>query len=112
MGVFERASKTGRLYFHALLYVPDGEMIGQITERNEYDTEKGKMQITHPNSFFENNFGRSDFTEISEVELTHGNAVDYLLKYISKTGERIVYSRGTATEICLRLKAEEILTTM
>ncbi|PWM73354.1 MAG: hypothetical protein DBX59_05160 [Bacillota bacterium] len=27
MGVFERAPETGRLHFHALLYVPNGEMI-------------------------------------------------------------------------------------
>lgn len=112
MGVFERAPESGRLHFHGLMYIPDGQMIGKVTERKDYSTAQGKMQITHPNSFFEDNFGRSDFAEVNEMELKHGNAVDYLLKYISKTGERIVYSRGIATEVCLKLKASEVLTTM
>ena len=36
-------------------------------------------------------FGRSDFEEIDE-HLT-AQALQYMLKYIEKTGERIVYSR-------------------
>lgn len=46
------------------------------------------------------------------MELKNGNAIDYLLKYISKTGERIVYSRGIRSEICMKLPAKEIVTGM
>lgn len=112
MGVFERAPETGRLHFHALMYVPDGEMIGKITEKEDYSTAQGKMQVSHPNSFFEEAFGRNDFEELNDMEMRSGNAVSYLLKYISKTGERIVYSRGIRSEICMKLPAREIATHM
>ena len=112
MGVFERAPETGRLHFHGLLYVPDGEMIGKLYEREDYSTAQGQMQKTNPNTFFEEAFGRNDFEELSDMELKSGDAVKYLLKYISKTGERIVYSRGIRSEICMKLPAREIATHM
>lgn len=99
MGVFERAPETGRLHFHALLYVPDGEMIGTITEKQDYSTKQHKMQTTHENDFFAERFGRNDFAELSAGELQHGNTIGYILKYIGKTGEKITYSRGIRGEI-------------
>lgn len=112
MGVFERAPEKGRLHFHGLLYVPCGEMVGEITERKDYSTERHEMVTTHPNSFFEKRFGRCDFDEVDDMELRVGNTLNYLLKYIGKTGERIVYSRGIASEICLRVSAGDIATNM
>lgn len=112
MGVFERAPETGRLHFHGLLYIPDGEMIGTITEKTDYSTAQGKMQTTHENDFFEKTFGRNDFEELNEMELKHGQTLNYLLKYIGKTGERIVYSRGIPTEIYRKLNDDEIVTEM
>ncbi len=112
MGVFERAPETGRLHFHGLIYVPDGEMIGNITEQTDYSTAQGKMQTTHPNDFFEKTFGRNDFEELNEMELRHGQTLNYILKYIGKTGERIVYSRGIPTEVCVKVKADDIITEM
>lgn len=112
MGVFERAPETGRLHFHGLLYIPDGEMIGTITEKTDYSTAQGKMQTTHENDFFEKTFGRNDFEELNEMELKHGQTLNYLLKYIGKTGERIVYSRGIPTEIYRKLSDDEIITEM
>lgn len=108
MGVFERAPETGRLHFHGLAYIPDGEMIGKIYRLEDYSTVQHEMQITYPNTFFEEAFGRNDFEELNAMDLKNGNAVDYLLKYISKTGERIVYSRGIPSEICMKLRAREI----
>ncbi len=112
MGVFERAPETGRLHFHGLLYVPLGEMIGTITEKTDYSTAQGKMQMTHENDFFQKAFGRNDFEELNEMELKHGQTLNYLLKYIGKTGERIVYSRGIPTEIYRKLNDDEIVTEM
>ena len=40
MGVFERAPKTGRLHFHGLFYIPENEMIGEITEKQDYSTKQ------------------------------------------------------------------------
>lgn len=112
MGVFECAPETGRLHFHGLLYIPDGELIGTITEKTDYSTAQGKMQTTHENDFFQKAFGRNDFEELNEMELKHGQTLNYLLKYIGKTGERIVYSRGIPTEIYRKLNAYEIVTEM
>lgn len=112
MGVFERAPETGRLHFHGLLYIPDGELIGTITEKTDYSTAQGKMQTTHENDFFQKAFGRNDFEELNEMELKHGQTLNYLLKYIGKTGERIVYSRGILTEIYRKLNDDEIVTEM
>ncbi len=112
MGVFERAPESGRLHFHGLLYIPDGEHIGTITEKTDYSTAQGKMQTTHENDFFQKAFGRNDFEELNEMELKHGQTLNYLLKYIGKTGERIVYSRGIPTEIYRKLNDDEIVTEM
>lgn len=112
MGVFEYAPETHRLHFHAIMYIPDGEMIGAIDELKDYSTAQGQMQVTHSNSFFAESFGRNDFEMLNEQELRHGGTINYLLKYISKTGERIVYSRGIPTEICRKVKDKDIATTM
>lgn len=112
MGVFERAPETGRLHFHCLVYVPDGEMIGTISEKTDYSTAQGKMQTIHENDFFQKRFGRNDFERINEMEMKHGQTLKYLLKYIGKTGERIVYSRGIPTEIYRKVNDDEIVTEM
>lgn len=112
MGVFEYAPETHRLHFHAIMYIPDGEMIGNIAELRDYSTAQGQMQITHSNTFFADSFGRNDFEKLNEQELRHGGTINYLLKYISKTGERIVYSRGIPTAICMKVKDKDIATSM
>ncbi len=99
MGVFERAPDTGRLHFHGLFYIPDGEMPGEVELRREYSTKRHKMTVTRVNTFFEEKFGRNDFSPISNADLKSGNTLTYILKYIEKTGDRIVYSRGIPSEL-------------
>ena len=108
MGVFERAPETGRLHFHALLFVPEYEMVGDIRERRDYSTQSHDMQTTYANTFFERTFGRNDFKELTDVDLTHGSTIEYLLKYIGKSNERIVYSRGIKGEVMLELPGDSI----
>lgn len=110
MGVFECAPETGRLHFHGLLYVPDDEMIGTITEKEDYSTAQHKMQKRNENSFFERAFGRNDFTGLSKMQLKYGHTIDYIVKYIGKTGEKICYSRGIPTEIYKALTDDDIIT--
>ena len=98
MGCFERAPETGRLHFHGLFYIPDGEMVGCITERQDYSKKSHRMKISHVNSWFEKRFGRNDFAPISNDDIRRGPTLDYVLKYIEKTGERLVYSRGIPTD--------------
>lgn len=112
MGVFERAPETKRLHFHALVYVPDGEMIGTLTEKRDYSTKTHQMQTTHENDFFAKKFGRNDFAKINAAELKNGGTLGYILKYIGKTGERITYSRGIATEITRTISGDDIAAEM
>lgn len=112
MGVFERAPDTQRLHFHGILNVPEGEMVGQIYERRDYSTRKHCMQLSHGNTFFEERFGRADFSELSEVELKRGNTIKYLLKYLEKTEERIVYSRGIPTDFYADINNDDIICEM
>ena len=92
MGVWERGGRTDRLHFHALVHVPDGQMVGEFTEVKDYNTEKHRMQTQLVNSYFGERFGRTTFEEIAPQELDY--SLNYILKYIEKTGEKIVYSRG------------------
>ena len=94
MGVWERAPETNRLHFHGLFYIPENSMPGEIIEVRDYSTQFQRMQTTFQSSFFNKRFGRSDFKEIDEHERRLGNALAYLMKYIEKTGEKIVYSKG------------------
>lgn len=112
MGVFERAPETGRLHFHGLFYIPENEMIGEITEKQDYSTKQHKMQTTHENSFFLDKFGRNDFEDIRAFEHQNGNAVNYILKYIEKTGERVTYSRGIPAEIYTRIEKKDVICEM
>lgn len=112
MGVFERAPITERLHFHALLYVPTGEMLGELTEKQDYSTRKHKMQKTIENSFFAESFGRNDFKPIDKHEISRGETLAYLTKYIEKTGERITYSRNIPECITKEIEEKDIICEM
>ena len=107
MGVFERAPETGRLHFHALMFIPENEMVGGIRRVRDYSTKEKKMQLSFSNTFFETAFGRNDFKPLSRIEMRFGNVLSYITKYLMKTGERIVYSRGIASEIIKKLKPQD-----
>ena len=93
VGVWERSPEKKRLHFHGLFDIPDGTMPGILFEKNDYNFNTHKRQITHQNTYFNERFGRSDFEPIDDKSKL-GNAVAYILKYIEKTGEKIVYSKG------------------
>ena len=109
MGIFERAPESGRLHLHGLLYVPDGEMVGKICEKRDFSTAQQKMQVTHSNDFFEDTFGRNDFEYIDEILVRKTGNIDYILKYISKSNEKVVYSRGLPAEVCKKVHRDFIV---
>ena len=111
-GVPEHGGETGRLHFHFLAYIPAGQMLGNITKRRQYSKRKGAVVESFPNDFFERKFGRCDFKELNPVELRNGSAVNYLLKYLRKTDERVIYSRGLPTEISKRLPESSFVAEM
>lgn len=93
IGVWERSPEKNRLHFHGLLYVPEGTMPGEIKEVSSYSFSEHRMQKTYLNTHFENEFGRNDFFPLESKEQI-GPVLAYVLKYIEKSGEKIVYSRG------------------
>ena len=111
MGVFEYGEKKGAVHFHALLYVPEREMVGEIVEKSEYSTKRGERYTRYGNTFFDDSFGKSDFQEVNPILLKCGGTSRYLVKYITKTGEKIVYSRGIPAEICKELSDNDIVGT-
>ncbi len=108
MGVFERGAKNDRLHFHGLFYVPEGEMNGVIYEKWKYSTKLHRMVLTHPNSFFDK-FGENDFEPLSFDMLHKGTTLNYLLKYLEKSDERVIYSRGIPTEALCYVHEDDIV---
>ena len=93
VGVWERSPQKQRLHFHGIFYIPDGTLPGIMEEKDSYSFSERKRQITHQNDYFNTQFGRNDFRRI-ETRTHIGEAIAYILKYIEKSGEKIVYSRG------------------
>lgn len=99
MGTWERGGDTDRLHFHAILYIPEGKMVGKLELKRDYDVKKKRMVERMENSFFWDRFGRNKFELIDGTALTLGTAVSYIIKYIEKSGGRIICSKGLRTFI-------------
>ncbi len=112
MGVWERAPKTKRLHFHGLFYIPENGLIGFLMTVRDYDTRAHKMRETVQSSYFNENFGRSDFEKIDPLEMRLGNALAYLMKYLEKTNEKIVYSKGLPQYFISDIMDEDIVCTI
>lgn len=69
------------------------------------------MQITYQNTFFLQRFGRNDFKEIEHSSLVY-QAISYILKYIRKTGERVVYSKHLHTYFVSDILQSDIICTI
>ena len=109
IGVFEYGEANGAIHFHALIYVPEGEMIGSLVKKREYSTKRGGRYTRYGNTFFDENFGISDFREVNPVLIRRGSTSRYLVKYITKSGEKALYSRGTPGEIYMELSDNDIV---
>lgn len=92
IGVWERSPEKKRLHFHGVFDIPDGTMPGKMQEVNDYSFRTHKRQITVQNTYFNERFGRSDFSRLYKDDI--GSALAYLMKYMGKTEEKIVYSKG------------------
>ena len=111
MGAWERGELGQRLHFHALTYIPEGEMPGELEEHEDYSTKRHKREKSIQNSFFNERFGRSDFSRVSNA-FEVGDSIKYMLKYISKNDEKVVYSRGLKTYIVSDVLDSDILCKM
>ena len=112
MGVWERSPKNQRLHFHGLFEIPEGSLSGTLEKVKDYSTITHKMQESLQSSYFNERFGRSDFSPIDENERRLGNALAYLMKYIEKTGEKIVYSKRLPQYFISDIMEEDVVTTI
>ena len=108
VGVWERSPKKQRLHFHGLFYIPEGTMPGLMIEVNDYSLSSHRRQITHQNTYFNERFGRSDFEAIDDKK-TLGRSVAYIMKYLEKTGEKIVYSKGLPQYFISDIMDEDVI---
>ena len=109
IGVFERSPELQRLHFHGIFVIP--EMVGEIIETKDYSTKNHQMQIAHQNTFFLTRFGRNDF-KVIENNLHSQQAVRYMLKYIRKTGEKVIYSKHLQTYFVTDVLADDVVCTI
>lgn len=93
IGVWERSPKTSRLHFHGIFHIPEGTLPGVLLTHRDYSTTAHKMQTRNQSTYFNDEFGRSDFEPINDNRRM-GEAMAYLMKYLEKTGEKIIYSKG------------------
>ena len=108
VGVWERGGETDRLYFHGIFYIPPGGMVGEIVETKDYSTKDHRMQTAHQNTYFLERYGRNDFQPLgSPEEVQH--SLGYLMKYIEKSGERLIYGGKLPTYFESDVADEDIL---
>lgn len=108
IGVWEYSPQFNRLHFHCLLYVPEGKMVGDFKEVEDYSFKRRKRYKSIQNTFFNERFGRSDFSSVSSSKDV-SREVSYMLKYLSKSGEKIVYSRGLPEFILADIDKDDVL---
>ena len=92
IGVWERSPEKKRLHFHGIFYIPKGTIPDNVPI-NDYNLRTQRRQITYQNPYFNSRFGRSDFEEIN-TDSDLSEMMRYIMKYMEKTGERLVYSKG------------------
>lgn len=108
IGVWERGNETNRLHFHGICYIPPGGMVGELTETQDYSTKDHCMQTAHQNTYFLERYGRNDFQALgSPMEIQH--SLGYLMKYIEKSGERLIYGGKLPTYFVSDIMDEDIL---
>ena len=111
LGVWERSPENNRLHFHGLFYIPDGSMPGMMLEINDYSFKTHSRQITNQNTYFVEKFGRNDFEPIDD-KTRMGEAIAYLMKYMEKTEEKIVYSKGVDQYFISDIMEDDIVCTV
>ena len=110
-GVWE-ISPNERLHFHCFIYVPEGKMVGTVETRKDYSTKTHRMQEYNINTYFEKAFGRNDFRSLERHPILYDAAIKYILKYITKTNERIVYSKNLPMYLISDINEEDELCRM
>lgn len=83
-------------------------MPGFMFEDNTYSFSEHKRQITVQNMYFKEKFGRNDFEKIEEPTGL-GKAMRYIMKYIEKSEEKIVYSKSLPQYFISDIMDEDVI---
>lgn len=111
IGVWERSPEKKRLHFHGMIYIPEGTLPGEMTIKSTYSFTEKKRKKMNENSYFRERFGRNDF-ESMNTEYMLGEAVSYIVKYIEKSGEKIIYSRNLPQYFISDIMDEDVICPM
>lgn len=80
----------------------------EIVETKDYSTKGHRMQTTHQNTYFLERYGRNDFQALgSPMEVQH--SLGYLMKYIEKSGERLIYGGDLPTYFVSDVMDEDVI---
>lgn len=104
--VWEKSPLNNRLHCHLLMYIPDGQMVGEILESPYFDTEEKLRKMAHINTYFLERFGRNDFIDIDVNSPDYSSLLSYETKYISKSNGRVIYSRHLKTDLYMIMKGD------
>lgn len=108
IGVWERSPEKQRLHFHGIFYISENAMTGELKQVSDYSTKQHRMQTTFQNTHFLKHFGRNDFKPLDRKEDIM-QSVRYLLKYIEKSGEKLIYGGKLPTYFISDILDEDII---
>ncbi len=101
MGVFENGGEYGRLHFHGFFYIPEGQEVGSIEDREHWSEKAHCRHKYKTNTEFERDFGINEYEDIGEALRSDMNAMAmYTTKMCSymEKGGIVYYSRHIPTE--------------
>lgn len=111
IGVWERSPEKKRLHFHGIFYIPENSMPGILESKSDYSFNTHTRQSINQNSYFYEKFGRNDFNPINVIHELR-DCANYLMKYIEKSGEKLIYSRNIPTFFKSDIMDEDVLCTI
>lgn len=83
-------------------------MPGYFIQKEDYSFKRHRRQITNQNTYFLENYGRNDFEKIEDNSRV-GDALAYIMKYMEKSEEKIVYSKGMPQYFISDIMDEDIV---
>lgn len=90
---WEEGELYERKHLHAIIYVPEGAMVGEMYLDSHYSKKGGKREIFTNNTYFAKRFGTSYWVKLDDGKVDK-SILAYMLKYMSKNDGKIIYSRG------------------
>ena len=75
--------------------VPDGlKEILKIKEHKHYNLNTKMLDVWNESEYFKIRFGRNDFAPVNSTIIKYTNTLDYIIKYIEKPGNKILFFRS------------------